>query len=145
MSRASRELARQPRIEPAQRTIEFYDTHNANGQPALTWDQRKHRCYQLAAWALVWGTAPSESFLVHGTIHGPGAPARIAHAWLALPGGGIWEPTRHRTYVLEASFVHWTAAREEARYNLVQAGRLLHARQHFGPWHRPIDEELATP
>jgi hypothetical protein len=125
-----------PRLEPPAR-VEFYGSEVANGEPSVLFDQRRSRCYELATWTAIHGSVPRGTVLVHGNWHGPGAPARIGHAWLRLPDGSVWEPIRHRLYVDPLAWEHWTGAREEVRYSQHQATRLVLAHDTYGPWHEP--------
>lgn len=146
MSKESRALRRAPRIEPVG-VLDFLGTVNANGEPSLTFAQRHQRCFELATFAVVFGTAPRDAQLVHDSWHGPGAPARIPHAWVLLADGSVWEPIRARLYADRAAWYHWTAARDEVAYAGPLAQRLTLQHQHYGPWHRPpvrLEERAAS-
>ena len=111
---------------------DLFGTGHVDG-PSATFDQRITRCYELAANALFAG-APEGSELVHGSIHGYGAPRRIGHAWLNLPDGTVWEPITAKVYDKDA----WTAyarAREERVYTKDQAAKELIGSGHYGRWH----------
>lgn len=133
-----------PRIEPPS-VIDWLGTVNSNGQPALTHEQRKSRCFELAANAIVGQLGPAllpgaGCLLVHGSIGL--LSGRIGHAWLLLPGGRLWEPIRARVYEDRAGFYHWLAAWDEIAYGRPAAIRLLNQHGHFGPWHRePAERE----
>lgn len=114
--------------------IDFLGTENASQQPSLTFAQRRNRCYELAGYAVAFGTAPAESLLVHGSWTGPVSKNRIGHAWVILPDGRVWEPIRHRIYD-RADFYDWTKAWDEATYALPVVRRHLAATGHFGRWH----------
>jgi hypothetical protein len=91
---------------------------------------RAHRCYEIAVKALiVRATAPADSLLVHGTLGLTG----IAHAWLVLPDGYVWDPV----YALVFPADVWRSLvepRDERRYTKMQAAVACSAAGHFGPW-----------
>jgi hypothetical protein len=92
---------------------------------------RAHRCYEIAVKALiVRGTAPADSLLVHGTLGLTG----IAHAWLVLPDGSIWDPV----YALVFTPDEWwrcVQPRDEHRYTKYEAAVACSRAGHCGPWH----------
>lgn len=121
-------------MEP-ENTIDFLGTENANAEPSLTFDQRRRRCYELAGYAVLFGSAPPSSLLVHGSWHGPGAAERIGHAWVLLPPRGlVWEPIRARLYDRD-DFYSWTSAWDERTYAVSVARSMVATRGHFGRWH----------
>lgn len=134
MSKASRALRGKPRIEPPVVQQSFFGTRKANGEPSATFDERRHRCFELATYAVVFGTAPEGSLLVHGSWYGPGAIERIAHAWVELPDGFIWEPITCNVYE-KTSFEHWTQCWPERTYSKPVAQRLIHETGNYGSWH----------
>lgn len=103
-------------------------------EPARTFDERLSRCYELAVDALIVGTAPNGTKLIHGTMHGPGAPRRISHAWLRLPGGKVWEPIAATIYD-ETDWTVYAAAKVERVYTKTRAARMLVLHKHYGRWH----------
>jgi hypothetical protein len=106
----------------------FFGTEEVEGDPS-----RKGRCYELSCYALVFGTAPPNSILVHGSIHGPDDDMeRIAHAWLELPNGKVWEPYTHSVYV---NWLTFAEPREERRYTRYQAIRMVRQTGTWGAWH----------
>lgn len=117
-------------------TVDFLGTENANGEPSLTFQHRRGRCYELAGWAVLFGgTAPPNTLLVHGSWTGPIPKERIGHAWLLLPGGAqVWEPIRARLYDRD-EFYAWTKAWDEVSYSVAHARRMVTAHEHFGRWH----------
>lgn len=118
--------------------IDFLGTENASDQPSLTFQQRRCRCYELAGYAVAFGTAPAGSLLVHGSWTGPVPKDRIGHAWVLLPKSAgvelVWEPIRARLY-LRGEFYDWTKAWDEATYALSVVRRNLASSGHFGRWH----------
>lgn len=122
------------RVHGPEGVKEFFGTENVDGQ-SKTFDQRISRCYELAVWALVMGTAPKGAKLVHGTIHGPFARRRIGHGWLRLPGGKVWEPITAKVYN-EAQWVEYAAAKVERVYPKTQARMQLVLTENFGRWHK---------
>lgn len=112
-----------------------------------TFKDRISRCYELAAkafsgWAeyvnhlFATGHAPNLPApvgLVHGTWHGPQAPRRIAHAWVLLEDGRVWEPI---TAVLceRGLFDTYTSAEHTYLYDRTQATLHMARTRHFGPW-----------
>lgn len=114
---------------------EMFGTANADpDEPARTFDERLRRCYELAAQALMFGTAPKGAKLVHGTMRGPRATRRIGHAWLRLPGHKVWEPINAKVYD-EAEWVAYARARVDRIYTKTQTGRMLVLKGHYGRWH----------
>jgi hypothetical protein len=60
----------------------------------LSHRQRLGRCYELS------GTIALHNphvMLVHGSIQGFNFP-RIAHAWVELPDGSVWEPVTNKVW-----------------------------------------------
>lgn len=104
-------------------------------ESALTIDDRLHRCFELSAYALTLGTAPADAILVHGTWqHVVYADDRIAHAWLELLDGRIWEPIRAKMYDRH----YWdTVMRpiEERRYTRSETHNAIMFHRHWGRWH----------
>lgn len=115
-------------------TSRYYGTENANGDSAHTFNERIGRCFELAAYALVFGSAPAEAQLIHGSMKGPhDSDKRIGHAWLRLPGGQVWEPIMHLVYQARA----WELfAQPQVQYNYSRAEvrRMLFLHEHYGPW-----------
>lgn len=125
-------------------------------QDSLRVSDRLGRCYELAAkgiqgwWMLregglvsreLLGTnslpvsgSPAPTSLVHGTWHGPNAAERIAHAWLVLDDGRVWEPVTSLICdpVLFEAYTRAVPTRtyteKQARVHMLRSG-------HFGPWH----------
>lgn len=115
--------------------IDYLDTINANGEPSLLFAQRRNRCYELAGYAVVFGSAPPGSLLVHGSWTGPVPKERIGHAWVVMPARGlVWEPIRARLYDRD-DFYDWTKAWDERTYALPVVQRLIAAHGNFGRWH----------
>jgi len=98
-----------------------------------TFKTRVGNCYELAAHALISG-APKGTKLVHGTMHGRGAPRRISHAWLRLPGGKVWEPILARIFD-EVEWTDYAYAKVERVYTKPEACRMLVSHGHYGRWH----------
>lgn len=111
------------------------ETYDAS-DPARTYDERRTRCYELAAAALVFGSAPRESLLVHGSIDGhlPGGLGRIGHAWLELPSGMVWEPITGDLYRNRGAWQHFADAQAERAFSRVHAMGLMNQHGTFGPW-----------
>src|SRR5690242_13300623 len=65
--------------------------------------------------------------LVHGRCLG------LAHAWVELPGGVVFDGVVQRFYTL-AGYRAATAATEEASYTSGEAAHLVLAGDHCGPW-----------
>lgn len=122
-------------------TIDHLGTENAGDRVSLTFDQRRGRCYELAGYALAFGTAPYGTLLVHGSWTGPVPKERIGHAWLILPPDSdhpaprVWEPIRYRVYDRD-EFYEWTKAWDEATYALPVLRRHIATSGHFGRWHQ---------
>jgi hypothetical protein len=110
-------------------------TERSNGEPSKTFDERIKRCYELAAWAVLVGDAPTGSAVVHGSWHGPQAEQRIRHAWVVLPGATlIWEPIRALVYEV-TDFKGYTRCWDERFYSAATLATFVKTHQNFGPWH----------
>ena len=98
---------------------------------------RLTKCYQLAG---AFSLANRTTRLVHGTIQGMGHP-RIAHAWVILPGGSVWEPITAATYTPEvfSGFFH---AEEHHNYRNHDMRELAMFAKHWGPWEEPGPDVL---
>lgn len=123
-----------PRLKPPVVQQAFFGTQQANGEPSAEYEDRRGRCFELATYAVVFGTVPEGSILHHGSWHGPGAPERIAHAWVELPGGFIWEPITCNVYE-KTSFEHWTACWSEVAYTRKAAMQMTNKTGTYGSWH----------
>lgn len=92
---------------------------------------RLGQCYVLAGRAVAFG--PYEvGTLVHGSIEGYGNP-RIAHAWVELPDGSVWEPisdTEYPQIVFRALF-HPGPGPRYAREAVLKH---IAGSAHWGPW-----------
>lgn len=118
---------------------DYLGTERANLEPSDTYDLRRGRCYELAGYAVAFGTTPPNVRLVHGSWHGPGAAQRIGHAWVELPdpehrGLMIWEPIRGVIYPA-GPWRAWTQAWDERTYTLPTVRRLLAKSGNYGRWH----------
>lgn len=71
--------------------------------------------------------------LVHGSIAALGA-RRIAHAWVMLGNGSVWEPVTNAIYE-SADFLAMFSPKAEARYTFIEAARAMLLSNNFGPWH----------
>ncbi len=113
-------------------------TEDASGEPSITYEQRKSRCYELAGFAIAFtelAELGNRARLVHGSMHGPREDqVRIGHAWVEIGRDLIWEPVmcliRDR-----AEWVEHARPRDERTYSLTDARRLIATTQHFGRWH----------
>lgn len=127
---------------PPPSKVDLMGTGDVEG-PSVTFEQRRRRCYELAAYALVFGSAPADALLVHGSIDGgPGTLGRIGHAWLRLPGGRIWEPINARTY--EPDWTEWSQAEPEVSYSRASARDLVMAIGTYGPWHDESEHRVLS-
>ena len=131
---SARDFRGLPRLKPPVVQQTYFGTQRASGEPSSTYDDRRTRCFELATYAVVFGSVPEGSLLVHGSWHGPGASERIAHAWVELPGGFVWEPITCCVYE-KASFEHWTACWPEMTYTKAQAQQMVHQSGTYGSWH----------
>lgn len=127
--------------------LDFLGTEMANGEPSGTYEQRRGRCFELAAYCVALGTVPPNARLVHGSMHGrPRAddaealgaePVRIAHAWVELPVEGqlmIWEPIHAIIYDAKA-FTAFARLWDERTYTIPSVRKLMSGSEHYGPWH----------
>ena len=129
------ETAPDPYAYEPEHGVDFLGTENASQIPSILFEQRRQRCYELAGYAVAFGTAPAGSLLVHGSWTGPVPKERIGHAWVLLPDGCVWEPIRARIYADRAEFYDWTKAWDERTYALSVVRRNLASSGHFGRWH----------
>ena len=114
----------------------FGTDHMMGEEPSTRYEERKGRCYELAGYAVVFGTAPAGSILVHGTMHGPYEDnERSGHAWVVLPGGRVWEPTLAEIHATVGDWVGYAAAIAERRYTEREARKLIMATGNWGCWH----------
>ncbi len=95
----------------------------------LPFKERLGRCYELSGLMVLHNPDTS---LVHGSIQGMGNP-RIAHAWVDLPDGSVWEPATNKVwtrYTFEAFF------RAEVTRKYENRSALEHFVRHetYGPW-----------
>lgn len=112
----------------------YFGTEDIDGERALTLSERGGRCFELSAYAIVFGTAPAGSVLVHGSIHGPEAGMqRIGHAWVELPDGTVWEPYYHEIY---RNWTEFADARWERKYTAKAARRQIARHGTWGAWHK---------
>jgi hypothetical protein len=113
----------------------LFGSELANNEPSVGYEQRRGRCYELAAYTQVWGTAPTGTLLLHGSMHGPDADhERIGHAVLELPDGSTWEPILGDVYPpgVWAAYARWQTERQ---YSRRQTQRQLVLTGHYGRWH----------
>lgn len=102
--------------------------------PARTFAERRGRCYELVCAALLWGTTPTGTLAVHGSIDGHTGFGRIGHAWLWLPNGHAWEPITGDVYRTREAWLEFADARVEHVYDEATARRLVLATERMGPW-----------
>jgi hypothetical protein len=120
------------------RAFAFLGTERANDEPSVDFEDRRHRCYELAAYAIAFGDAPRNSMLVHGSIfnhehsteHG-----RISHAWVAMPGGWVWEPITCLLY-RSGEWSGFASPIAEYVYTRRAAQLRIMATMSYGPWER---------
>lgn len=128
-------LKGQPRVQPIVVENTYFGTEFAGGDRAISREERRNRCFELAGHAVVFGSVPEGSLLVHGSWHGPAEDmVRIAHAWVQLPDGWVWEPISCNVYKQE-EFEHWAAAWSERSYSKAHAKALMNSSGHYGAWH----------
>lgn len=107
---------------------------------------RLGRCYELSGRYVSQGTE-SDMVLVHGSIEGLGNP-RIGHAWVVIPGIGIWEPATNNIWDPEV-FQAFFAPVEHHAYTQEEVWTFTLQTEHWGPWDEsgsgPVDpQELST-
>ncbi|HVZ65088.1 MAG TPA: hypothetical protein VG936_11000 [Lacunisphaera sp.] len=95
----------------------------------LTHKERLGRCYELSGLIVLYNPDTS---LAHGSIQGLGNP-RIAHAWVDLPDGSVWEPATNKVWS-RTGFEAFFNPRVSQKYDNRRA--LEHFAQHetWGPW-----------
>lgn len=122
--------------------IDLFGSADIPGEPAVLGDARRGRCYELAAFALVFGSAPADAVLVHGSIDGGTELGRFGHAWLRLADGRIWEPKGATVY--PAEWMEWADARVEVEYTRAEARRMILTHDHWGSWHDASEHRVVT-
>ena len=120
-------------VEPSWE-YDLLGTERASDEPSESFEDRLTRCYELSAYALLFGSAPKGSKLVHGSMHGPGGKQRIGHGWLRLPGGKVWEPITARVYD-EQQWMTYADAKVERVYTRAQASDRVFWSGVWGRWH----------
>lgn len=107
--------------------------------------QRLTRCYELAALAFVVATRvspedyvehdlPFPETLVHGWWSSPETrQAPIAHAWVVLSDGRIWEPISSLIFDA-AAFAEFTQPFDQVTYTLREAIANMVRHDHYGRW-----------
>lgn len=117
---------------------DYCGTDLVGGEPANVFEDRLTRCNELTNYALLFGSAPDGTRLVHGSIHGRyEGNERIQHSWLIVRtdmGQLVWEPITHLWYDKEAWY-EYARAWEEREYAKRQAEILTAQSGHYGPWH----------
>lgn len=112
-------------------------TEDVDG-PATEFDQRISRCNELTNYALLWGSAPDDAHLIHGSMHGRfDGNQRIRHSWLVLRRGDVrlvWEPITALWHNMDAWY-EYARAWDEREYVKRQVQQMTLATRHFGPWH----------
>lgn len=94
------------------------------------WERMQTRLFSRNEMTLM----PAPIGLVHGTWHGPHAPERIAHAWVMLDNGDVWEPITG--LICQTTLFHaYTNAEDVVIYNETTARIKMLRNQHYGPWH----------
>lgn len=117
--------------------IDLFGSADIPGEPPAIGELRRGRCYELAAFALAYGSAPADAVLIHGSIDGGSELGRFGHAWLQLADGRIWEPRDATIY--PASWLHWADARTEVEYTRAEVHDMLVVYFNYGPWHDPSE------
>lgn len=77
---------------------------------------RYKRCHEIAAKALVSGTAPADAILTQGIEAGR------EHSWLELPDGRVWDPVTCEFGTLHPQSVAARFTRTEAVERMVETG-----------------------
>lgn len=82
---------------------------------------RYKRCHEIAATALISGTAPADAVLVQGidrTVYG----VSREHSWLELPDGRLWDPVTCELDTLRPQVIVARYTCEQARSKLLETG-----------------------
>lgn len=116
---------------------ELYD-YAQTGEP---FDDRLGNCYELAGKAAfeqeIPDGLPAPVAVLHGSWHGPDAPARINHAVVMLSDGRFWEPIT-RSICEPERFLGYTRFQVNRGYSIRLARHYMLTTKHFGPW----DDEI---
>ena len=115
--------------------MEYFGTEEVSDEPARTINERLHRCYELAGYALTLGDAPEDAILVHGTWqHVVFSDKRRGHAWLVLPDDRVWEPIQGKIWN-KREWELIVQPVEEVRYTKDEARNVIMFHRHWGRWH----------
>lgn len=106
------------------------DDAHARFDPTAGIAERSGECYHLAG---LFAIANDDAHLVHGSIQGYGHP-RMAHAWIVLPGGAVWEPF---TGGLFANWNEFASAEVHSTYSFAETRGNVLEHEHWGPWATP--------
>lgn len=101
----------------------------------LVGQERSGECYHLAG---LFVLENPDTVLVHGSIQGYGNP-RMAHAWVELASGLVWEPF---TGELFANWDDFASTDEHTRYTHSELTRQIIESRHWGPWVEAPDTAL---
>jgi len=99
-------------------------------------DDREGRCWELAAAKLLSLHSDTAAVLIHGTILT--TAGRIAHAWVRLADGTIYEPVGQGVY--GAELFAWAAKAEIiAEYDVHGMISRMNVTGHIGPWSQALE------
>lgn len=117
----------------------YFGTEYADpDDPARHFEERRKRCYELCTAAVLFGSTPAGTIIVHGSIDGHTGFGRIGHAWLYLPNDMAWEPITGDLYRTKEAWLAYADARPEHIYTKRQAQRLVVTTESYGPWRPPL-------
>lgn len=109
--------------------VAMQDTPFVNPTADLPHPQRLGRCYELSGLVALHNP---DFTLVHGSIQGLKFP-RIAHAWVELPDGSVWEPVSNKVWN-RSIFDGFYRAQVTVKYDHRSMCERCARHEHWGPW-----------
>jgi hypothetical protein len=92
--------------------------------------KRQGRCFELAGIAMMEEPGAEKFTLVHGIIHG-----WIAHAWITLPDGRVYDPCAH-AYFSASDYAEKYEAVPEVTYTQKEMFEAMSHARYWGAWHQ---------
>jgi hypothetical protein len=98
--------------------------------------KRHGRCYELAGLAMLYERGSEEFVLAHGKVNfADGPDGRMAHAWIILPDGRVYDPVLNKYYASQDEYRLRHGAVVEVSYTHKEFCAAMVKAKHSGPWH----------